>query len=59
MNPVGCRFADALRADSLTRWHWQVLNTIALEARSLEDVDEPLSARRIEWRRISNRDLEE
>lgn len=37
------RFADALRADSLTRRHWQVLNTIALGARSLEDVDERLA----------------
>jgi hypothetical protein len=31
--------ADALDAESLTRRHWQVLNTIALGARTPEQVD--------------------
>ena len=31
--------AHALRAESVTRRQWQVLNTIALGARTLDDVD--------------------
>lgn len=35
--------ARALEAESLTRRHWQVLNTIALGARTAEDVDTAMS----------------
>src|SRR5438067_2170858 len=35
--------AQALGAESLSRRHWQVLNTIALGARTPEDVDAALA----------------
>src|SRR5437764_50659 len=36
-------FGEALATESLTRRHWQVLNTIALGARTLEDLDTALA----------------
>jgi hypothetical protein len=36
-------FADALAAESLTRRHWHVLNTIALGARTVAEVDAALA----------------